>query len=556
MTARAGRRIAALGVLVATVAVAVALVGTSRSTADVQVHLTAAGDYGAKPSTATVLQKVADLKPDAHLAVGDLAYGDITPESAWCAYVKARVGEGFPFELVSGNHESSDGNDGKINNYSACLPNQIPGITGTYGREYFMDFPRVDPLVRVIQTSAGLTFEDGKWAYQVGDPHYTWVANAIDEGRAKGAKWIVVTAHYPCLSTTTNNCQTEAFTNLMLAKKVDLVLNGHSHAYERTHQLRTSAACSSLTINAFNAGCLADTDGAFVAGGGTVFATVGTGGQTLNPISASDPESGYFAVTQGQDANATYGLLDLTATGTQLSANFVTTSGATLSDSFTLTQGVTPPGPVMLADDDFARSVASGWGTAPTGGPWTVSTASAFSVNGTAGRVTTSAIGRNAFLRSVSSTGTDTLVAFSTDKTAAGGAYFLSVIGRSIVAVGDYRAFYRLKSDGRIAVTLRRTLPDGSAVALGAEVLVPGVTVAAGESVSTRLEVTGVNPTVVRVKVWKTAGVEPSTWLTSASDATSGLQAAGSPGVNAYLPDTVTNGPIVLSVDQFTVVQP
>ena len=48
-------------------------------------------------------------------------------------YVKARVGEGFPFELISGNHESLDVNDGDINDFSACLPNQIPGIVGTYG---------------------------------------------------------------------------------------------------------------------------------------------------------------------------------------------------------------------------------------------------------------------------------------------------------------------------------------------------------------------------------------------------------------------------------------
>ena len=59
--------------------------------------------------------------------------------------MKDRVGEGFPFQLIAGNHESLDVNDGQINDFSACLPNQIPGVVGTYGREYYMDLPRARP---------------------------------------------------------------------------------------------------------------------------------------------------------------------------------------------------------------------------------------------------------------------------------------------------------------------------------------------------------------------------------------------------------------------------
>ena len=49
---------------------------------------------------------------------------------------QARVGNGFPFELISGNHESAGNLDGDINNFSACLSNQLPGAVGTYGRQW------------------------------------------------------------------------------------------------------------------------------------------------------------------------------------------------------------------------------------------------------------------------------------------------------------------------------------------------------------------------------------------------------------------------------------
>ncbi|MCU0693324.1 MAG: metallophosphoesterase [Polyangiaceae bacterium] len=153
-----------------------------------EVHLVAAGDFGARAATDTVLTKMAQLAPDAALALGDLAYEDVPSESAWCSYVKARVGEGFPFELISGNHESLDVQDGHINDFSACLPNQVPGIVGTYGREYYMDLPQGTPLVRVINASPALTFEDGRWTYATGDAHYSWLSAAIDQSSPAGSR--------------------------------------------------------------------------------------------------------------------------------------------------------------------------------------------------------------------------------------------------------------------------------------------------------------------------------------------------------------------------------
>lgn len=330
-------------IVVVLIVIAAALVVIPRVSAADEVHLTAAGDFGARANTAAVLDKVAQLSPDAMLALGDLSYQDVTTEQQWCDYVKAKVGQDSAFQLLSGNHESLDVHDGDINDYSACLPNQIPGIVGTYGRQYYMDFPKGAPLVRVIDASKDLTFEDGKWTYANGDARYNWLSAAIDDGRAKGAKWIVVSTHIPCLSVGEYACPTNKdFYDLMLSKKVDLVLHGHEHGYMRTNQLRTgTAACPKLAVGTFNSNCVVDSDSSFTAGQGTVFATVGTGGTPIRDVNMADPEAPYFAAVSGLNRDPSYGVLDMHATDTTFTGNFVAALGSG-TDSFTLTKGAPP----------------------------------------------------------------------------------------------------------------------------------------------------------------------------------------------------------------------
>lgn len=309
-----------------------------------QLHVTTAGDYSTSPEAAGVLSRVGTIQADLHLALGDLSYGATGTEQAWCDLVTSRTGTGFPFELVSGNHESN-GQNGNINDFAACLPNQLPGVVGSYGRQYYVDVPQQNPLVRFVMISPGIPFSDGTWDYSVGSPRYNWTAAAIDGARAASIPWVVAGMHTPCISVGQYVCASGTpITNLLLSKKVDLVLNGHEHVYQRSKQLATSLGCTGLAADVYNTACVRDSDNALDKGAGTVFTTIGTGGVELRDVNAADAEAPYFAATSGLNSNPSNGLLDLQFTATTMTAGFVATTG-TFQDSFSIAPATTntPP---------------------------------------------------------------------------------------------------------------------------------------------------------------------------------------------------------------------
>jgi PKD repeat protein len=309
-----------------------------------ELHVTAAGDYSSSTAAAGVVSRVGQLKPDLHLALGDLSYGANGAEQSWCDFVTSRTGAGFPFQLVSGNHESN-GLNGNINDFAACLPNQLPGAVGTYGRQYYVDVPQQNPMARFVFISPGIPFSDGTWDYSVGSPRYNWTAAAIDGARSASIPWVVASMHAPCISNGVYGCVAGPdITNLLLSKKVDLVLNGHEHQYQRSKQLSVAAGCAGLQPGTYNSSCVRDGDNSLAKGAGSVFTTVGTGGVPLRDVNTADPETPYFAAYSGLNLNPSHGLLDMKFTATTLDAGFVATSGA-FTDAFSIASagGNVPP---------------------------------------------------------------------------------------------------------------------------------------------------------------------------------------------------------------------
>lgn len=305
--------------------------------AEPSVRFTASGDIGAGEQSAAVLDQVAGIRPDLHLALGDLSYDTAGAEQAWCDFVTAKVGTEIPFELLAGNHESA-GRNGNINDFSACLPNRLPGLVGTYGRQYYVDVPQANPLVRFIMISPGLVYPDGPWDHAEGSERYQWTAQAVDGARKAGIPWVVAGMHKPCLSVGRYVCDPGAdILNLLVSKRVDLVLSAHEHLYARSKQLALGSSCEAITPGEFTDECVSDGDGNLVRGTGTILAIAGTGGAALRDVDGSDTEAEYFAAQSGLNREPSHGNLDIRVTADALTARFVPVAGGTFTDAFTIT---------------------------------------------------------------------------------------------------------------------------------------------------------------------------------------------------------------------------
>lgn len=307
------------------------------------VDFNAVGDFGSGSAAQATFAALGAQQDDLTVALGDYSYSTTVTEEQWCDLVKAGVGEGYPFELVSGNHESN-GQNGFIDTYATCLPNQLPGLRGTYGRQWWVDYPSTSPLVRFVALSPGIPFPAGNFDYSAGSDRYQWAAAAIDGARAAGIPWVVVAMHVPCLSVGNYGCTgVEDLTNLFVNKKVDLVLSGHEHLYQRTHQISTGPGCATIVPGTFTASCVADNDNAYAKGRGTVFATVGTGGVESRAANLTDPELPWFSAVSASNQNPAFGFLGMSLTSTRLDASFVRSGAGSFTDSFSLDQAAPLP---------------------------------------------------------------------------------------------------------------------------------------------------------------------------------------------------------------------
>ncbi|WP_392542040.1 metallophosphoesterase [Oryzobacter telluris] len=294
------------------------------------VRFSAVGDIGSSTAASAVLKAIGARHGDFTLALGDLSYGAAGAEDTWCRFVTSRVGTTHPFELVSGNHESNGAN-GHIDRFVRCLPNRLPGLVGTYGRQWYVDQPAGAPLVRVVMVSPGLDFGSGPWSYAEGTARYRWLEAAVTGARAAGIPWVVVGMHKPCLSVGEYSCDPGAdVVELMMRTGVDLVLTGHEHLYQRTKPLALGLGCQVVRPGVFVRAC-------FAAHDGTTFVTVGTGGIRLRAASSTDTERRYFATVSGSNTKPSHGSLDVVVTRDRLTATFVPVSGGTFTDQVVLT---------------------------------------------------------------------------------------------------------------------------------------------------------------------------------------------------------------------------
>ncbi|MBA2489870.1 MAG: PQQ-dependent sugar dehydrogenase [Chloroflexi bacterium] len=208
----------------------------------------------------------------------------------------------------------------------------------------------------------------------------------------------------------------------------------------------------------------------------------------------------------------------------------------------------------VYADDRFTRTVVNSWGSTVPGGTYALQgTAADYDVTGSLGTIAVGTGGnRSAVLNSVSALDVDLSFRARTDKTAAGGAQFVYGIARRINATNEYRAKMRRATNGNIYIQASSVV-NGIETALGVEAQVPGLSTAPNTFIWLRAQLTGANPTTIRMRAWADGSSEPTTWQYTTTSSAGPLQAAGAVGVRAYLSSSTTNAPVLVTFDDYRV---
>jgi len=174
----------------------------------------------------------------------------------------------------------------------------------------------------------------------------TWLTNDLN---ANTQRWTIVYFHHPPYSKGSHNSDTEVElmemrTNIMPIlenKKVDLVMAGHSHSYERSMLIRGHYGLEST----FNASTMAVSSGSGIYPSsytkaapnyyGTVYLICGVGGQ-VGATTAGYPHNAMYT-----SSVANYGSMVIDVQGDRLDTKFLTSTGS-IWDQFTIQKSGTP----------------------------------------------------------------------------------------------------------------------------------------------------------------------------------------------------------------------
>jgi parallel beta-helix repeat protein len=183
-----------------------------------------------------------------------------------------------------------------------------------------------------------------------------------------------------------------------------------------------------------------------------------------------------------------------------------------------------------VATDGFDRSVGSGWGSAPSGGSWSLTGGSSSSVGGSASSVNGIAAGRSFYALLPSVQAADVTVRASFAVPSGTEVYYGTEVRRQANG-SSYRGRARIDKSRRLHAEVVR-FAGGQATVLAQTAL---GTVAVGDAVTVELGVSGSSSVSVRSKVYRTGTTVPD-WQARATD-TSGSRVSGSGtvGVNAYV---------------------
>jgi parallel beta-helix repeat protein len=174
------------------------------------------------------------------------------------------------------------------------------------------------------------------------------------------------------------------------------------------------------------------------------------------------------------------------------------------------------PSQVVLAEDSFDQQVASGWGTAPVGGPWSATAPlTGLAVDGSAAvvRLAGPQTGRSVWLPQVTARDAVVRAEVTFQTPSAGFGQIAAVTMRKVGRQQEYRARLRAVGDGSLRLSFSK-VSAGVERLLAGEVPVGSVT--GTPSMTLRAAVSG---STLLAAAWPAAAAEPAGWQARYEDA-------------------------------------
>ncbi|MCC7232428.1 MAG: fibronectin type III domain-containing protein [Bacteroidia bacterium] len=285
------------------------------------------------------------------LWMGDNAYSDGTD-----AEYQSHVFNVYPYQLkkwvvwpTSGNHDlhtsiASNQTGAYFDNFTMPINGQAGGLPSGTEAYYSFNYANIH-FVCLESTDAVFRSATGAMA--------TWLNNDL---AANTQRWTIVYFHHPPYSKGSHDSDNssqlvEMRTNIVPIlenHKVDLVLSGHSHSYERSMLIRGHFGVESTFVPALmavNSGSGIYPSSYVKASPtyyGTVYAVCGVSGQ-LGGTSSGYPHNAMYTSSVSY-----YGSLVIDVTGDRLDYKFLTSSGA-IFDQFTIQKTGTSPPPARMS---------------------------------------------------------------------------------------------------------------------------------------------------------------------------------------------------------------
>jgi len=268
-------------------------------------NIAAVGDWGCNDNSKNTLKNISSKKPELIIALGDLSY----QRTAEC-WLEIISSVDNITSIVRGDHD----NDFRTS-------------------QYMKHFNMSSEFYSFNEFNIHFVIMSTELPYELGSKQYEFVKSDLENTLTNSSsKWIIIAYHQPAYISP-NDCRgcsprvtlREVYHSLFDGYNVDLVLQAHSHNYERSYPILYNNKDSEnpIIVNSNKSNYNYDINKFH----GTIFATVGTGGAELHNFELKAP----YIVTQHRG----FGFLnlELTNNGTRLNSTFYDNNG-TISDHF------------------------------------------------------------------------------------------------------------------------------------------------------------------------------------------------------------------------------